>query len=162
MSSCVSTRISNTRNKASPGSFPSPYLNHADALLANALHPQVPAPGEYTPLGTRTEQVRRVRGGLFLQKDGQTFVDQAARRARDIPGPLGLCLCMCVCVRERVCVAVSLIPSLASSSPSLLLLFYSSPSSTTARGTTLMQCEMPLRLDNLLAASRTPCPHPSP
>jgi len=70
-------------------------LVYASAPLLNInLHTactyQVPGAGAYTPLGTRTEQVKKVRGGLFLQKDGQSFVDQAARRARDIPGPLGL------------------------------------------------------------------------
>jgi len=49
---------------------------------------QVPGAGAYTPKGTRFEQVKRIKGGKILETDGQTFIDQAAKRATDIPGPL--------------------------------------------------------------------------
>jgi hypothetical protein len=58
--------------------------------LAMSEAAKVPGSGTYSPRGTYKEpgDTKRIRGGLMLQTDGQTFVDQAARRARDIPGPL--------------------------------------------------------------------------
>jgi len=56
--------------------------------LAMAEAAKVPGAGAYTPKGTRFEQVKRIKGGKILETDGQTFIDQAAKRATDIPGPL--------------------------------------------------------------------------
>ena len=138
-----------TRN---PTPAPWPLRAHfLDLILTTHtryLQMQVPAPGDYTPLGTRTEQVRRVRGGLFLQKDGQTFVDQAARRARDIPGPLGLCLCVCVRACALACLAVTRILScFFLPTPPFPVLFF--PLLLHNSGYTLMQGEMPSRLTTL-------------
>ena len=49
---------------------------------------QVPGAGAYSPKGTRFEQVKRIKGGTLLEKDGQSYIEKVVKRTKDIPGPL--------------------------------------------------------------------------